>query len=155
FEVVGRRAVIGAPVGIPEGPRVGLIDGGDDELDGGVGVVVAGDGVLAKKLSSWITLVVLDQVGVALAVGGDQPANDAQSGAFGVKVFARTDYRAVGDDALDIPFVRVKQKADERLLIVGISSSVCFNQKAKAVRGRSAHGQDQREHSGHCTVFSP
>src|SRR6185503_15160247 len=60
LEVVGRRAVVGPPVGVPERPRVRLVDCGHDELDGGVGVVVAGDGALAKKLGSRVTAVVLD-----------------------------------------------------------------------------------------------
>src|SRR5688572_28963441 len=47
FEIAGRAAV-GAPVAVPEGARIVLVGGGDDEPHAGIGVVVPGDGAAGQ-----------------------------------------------------------------------------------------------------------
>ena len=75
---------------------------GSSRVDGGAGpgprrrrtVAVAGDGALAQDVRLRVARVVQDQLGVALAVGVDHRADDAQAGALRVEVFAVARLRA-------------------------------------------------------------
>src|SRR5262245_27823324 len=123
--VIGVMA--GTPVADPDGPRVGRLRRGEDQLDAGV-APVAGDGTLPKVLRRRKAAVVFDQVGVALSVGLEEPAYDAQAGALRVEVLLGAGLGQRADNPFHVPFVAVKQEADERLLVVRVAAGVCLNQ---------------------------
>src|SRR5262245_51043829 len=81
---------------------------------------------------------------VTLAVGVEQPAQDAQACTFRVLILAVSGFRAVSDDALDVPFIGIKQEAHKRLLVVRVATGVGFNNVTQAIVGQERSAASQR-----------
>jgi hypothetical protein len=124
-----------------------LDDGGDGGIFGCGTVGVAGDCASEESFGGWIARIVLDEVGVALAVGTNELLNDGEAGALGIFVFAVAGFGAVGDDLFDVPFVGVEKETDEGLFVIGVTAGIGFDDEAEAVgwRGRGYGGGNGKE----------
>src|SRR5438045_1039893 len=105
-------------------------------------VGVAGDCASEESFGGWIARIVLDQVGVALAVGTNELLNDGEAGELGICVFAIAGFGAVGDDVFDVPFGCGEEEADDGWFVIGVTAGIGFDDEAEAFgwRGRGYGG---------------
>ncbi len=102
-----------------------------------------------KGVRGRIARVMLREIRVTLAVGGEQAADDAQAGPLFVAVLAGTGMGSVGNDALDIPFVGAEQESDERLFVVRIAAGIGLDQQTQTgVRCRFSGKRGRRSGCG-------
>src|SRR5688572_5352688 len=110
LQVVGICPNISAPIRIPNRSRVWTIDGGNNQANRIVCVIVTGNGFGPERFPGRVSFIVLHQIRPALPIGSQLTANDPKSCSFLVAVFAFPSARSIGDNSLDIPFIRVKEE---------------------------------------------
>jgi hypothetical protein len=130
-QAAGVGATIGAPIQKPNRPRIVAIDGFHDELRSGVAVFITADGALLEKLARGKFRIVLDEPRVAFTVSIDHHLDEAVSIANLAQILAVANFATIDDDALNVPFIRINEKADHRLLIVGIAAGVSFDDQPR------------------------
>jgi hypothetical protein len=98
-------------------------------------VVIAANRVRQQRFGLGIARVVLREIWPALAVGFHLRAHDAEASAFPIQILDVARAWAVRDDALDIPFIRVEQESNKRLLVIGVAARIGLNDQAQTRLG--------------------
>ena len=144
FQTTLGTAVVGAPVAEPDRPRIGRVDGANDQIDTILRVVVASHRACEQLLRCWVAHVVPDEIGVALSVRGHECADNAQAVPYWVKILTVACDRPVGDESFEIEFVCVYQQSYERLFVIRVATGVRLNDDAQTLIRRRADGNQER-----------
>jgi hypothetical protein len=135
-----------APDGDPERAWIGFFDGGDEEAGAGGGLVgtdvseavagLAGGGDGGELFGGRKIGRVDEEVGLDLGVGGELAADEVFAW------FLAEPGGGRGDEAFDVVFVGVDEKADEGLFVVGFVGDVGEDEDAGFVGGGSGVGAE-------------